>query len=136
MNVAGSSRGHSQRYLQQILGAHGLSPRSSLGQCFLTDLNLLGILVDAAELGHGDFVLEVGAGTGSLTQRLAARAGSIVSVEIDRGLYRLAAAAVEHVANVRLIEADILARKNALNPLVLEAIDEMAPAGTLLRRKV
>ena len=90
MNVAGTSRGHTQRYLQQLLGDHGLAPRSSLGQCFLTDLNLLDVLVDAAELGSSDFVLEVGAGTGSLTRRLAQRAHAVLSVEVDRGLYELA----------------------------------------------
>src|SRR5262245_20021838 len=108
MDLASSSRGHSQRYLRQLLADHGLAPRSSLGQRFLTELNLFGVLVDAAELTRSDFVLEVGAGTGSLTQRLATRAGSVLSVEIDRGLYQLAIQAVQQFPNVRVIEADIL----------------------------
>jgi 16S rRNA (adenine1518-N6/adenine1519-N6)-dimethyltransferase len=136
MNLTGPSRGHTQRYLQQLLGDHGLAPRSSLGQCFLTDLNLLDILVDAAELTPHDFVLEVGAGTGSLTQRLAARAQAVLSVEIDRGLHQLADQAVQQFPNVRLLHADILQRKNALNSVVLQTADEMAPPHAALHRKV
>jgi 16S rRNA (adenine1518-N6/adenine1519-N6)-dimethyltransferase len=124
MNAHRHARGHTQNYVRQLLSERGLAARSSLGQCFLTDLNLLDILVDAAELTTDDFVLEVGTGTGSLTQRLAAEAGSVVSVEIDPGLFQLASETVGLLPNVRLLHADILARKNALNPDVLSAIDE------------
>jgi 16S rRNA (adenine1518-N6/adenine1519-N6)-dimethyltransferase len=136
MNLGGSSRGHTQRYLQRLLSEQGLAPRSSLGQCFLTDLNLLDILVDAARLGRDDLVLEVGAGTGSLTQRLAARAGAVVSVEIDRGLYSLAADAVRNCPNVRILQADILERKNALNAEVFEAVDSLVSPLKPLHHKV
>ena len=130
------ARGHTQNYLRQLLAERGLAPRSSLGQCFLTDLNLLDILIDAAELSCDDFVLEVGTGTGSLTGRLAAAAGSVLSVEIDRGLAALARETIGLLPNVRLLEADILERKNALNSAVLAAINESAPAGGPLRRKL
>jgi 16S rRNA (adenine1518-N6/adenine1519-N6)-dimethyltransferase len=57
-----------------------------LGQNFLADPNLLDAIVRDAELGPGDVVLEVGAGEGVLTKRLAAAASHVHSVEIDRGL--------------------------------------------------
>ena len=57
-----------------------------LGQNFLADPNLLDAIVRDAELGAGDVVLEVGAGEGVLTGRLAAAAAHLHTVEIDRGL--------------------------------------------------
>jgi 16S rRNA (adenine1518-N6/adenine1519-N6)-dimethyltransferase len=57
-----------------------------LGQNFLSDPNLLDAIVRDAELGTDDVVLEVGAGEGVLSERLAAVAGRVHVVEIDRGL--------------------------------------------------
>ena len=57
-----------------------------LGQNFLADPNLLDAIVRDAELGPDDVVLEVGAGEGVLSERLAAVAAHLHTVEIDRGL--------------------------------------------------
>lgn len=57
-----------------------------LGQNFLADPNLLDAIVRDAELGPDDIVLEVGAGEGVLTGRLAAAAAHLHTVEIDRRL--------------------------------------------------
>jgi len=57
-----------------------------LGQNFLADPNLLDAIVRDAELREGDVVLEVGAGEGVLSERLAAVAAHLHSVELDRGL--------------------------------------------------
>jgi 16S rRNA (adenine1518-N6/adenine1519-N6)-dimethyltransferase len=57
-----------------------------LGQNFLADPNLLDAIVRDAELGSGEVVLEVGAGEGVLTERLAAAAAHVHSVELDRRL--------------------------------------------------
>jgi len=57
-----------------------------LGQNFLTDTNLLDAIVRDAELAPDDVVLEVGAGEGPLTERLAAVAAHVHTIEIDRGL--------------------------------------------------
>ncbi len=136
MNAQRPSRGHTQNYLRQLLSDHSLAPRSSLGQCFLTDLNLLDILVNAGELDGDDFVLEVGTGTGSLTQRLAARASSVLSVEIDPGLSKLSCESLSEFPNVTVMQADVLQNKNTLNPVVLAGIAERAPPGGKLRRKL
>jgi 16S rRNA (adenine1518-N6/adenine1519-N6)-dimethyltransferase len=136
MTLAGASRGHTQRHIQQLLGSRGLVPRSSLGQCFLTDLNLLDILLDAADVGLDDLVLEVGTGTGSLTSRLASRARAVLSVELDRGLCGLASESLSEFGNVRLLQADILANKNSLNPEVLQAVDQFAAIGAAAKLKL
>jgi 16S rRNA (adenine1518-N6/adenine1519-N6)-dimethyltransferase len=57
-----------------------------LGQNFLADPNLLDAIVRDAELVPGDVVLEVGAGEGVLTERLASAAARVHAVELDRGL--------------------------------------------------
>jgi 16S rRNA (adenine1518-N6/adenine1519-N6)-dimethyltransferase len=57
-----------------------------LGQNFLSDPNLLDAIVRDAELDAGDVVLEVGAGEGVLTERLADAAAHVHSVELDRRL--------------------------------------------------
>jgi 16S rRNA (adenine1518-N6/adenine1519-N6)-dimethyltransferase len=57
-----------------------------LGQNFLADPNLLDAIVRDAELDPADVVLEVGAGEGVLTERLAGAASHVHSIELDRGL--------------------------------------------------
>lgn len=57
-----------------------------LGQNFLADPNLLDAILRDAAVGPGDVVLEVGAGEGVLTERLAAAAGHVHALELDRGL--------------------------------------------------
>jgi 16S rRNA (adenine1518-N6/adenine1519-N6)-dimethyltransferase len=79
-----------------------------LGQNFLADPNLLDAIVRDAGLAPDDVVLEVGAGEGVLTERLAAAAAHVHSVEIDRGL-EPALAAVAALANVSLHWGDAMA---------------------------
>lgn len=62
-----------------------------LGQNFLADPNLLEAIVRDAELAPEDVVLEVGAGEGVLSERLAAAAAHLHTVEIDRGLEQVLA---------------------------------------------
>ena len=78
-----------------------------LGQNFLTDTNLLDAIVRDAELAPEDVVLEVGAGEGPLTERLAAAAAHVHTIEIDRGL-EPALAPIAALANVDLHWGDAL----------------------------
>ena len=61
-------------------------PDKRLGQHFLSDANILGKIVDALDPAPGDVVLEIGAGTGSLTCVLAPRVGTVIAIEKDRRL--------------------------------------------------
>ena len=63
-----------------------LSPKHNLGQHFLVDENLLGVIERLAELNPADHVLEIGPGMGVLTAFLAERVARIDAVEIDRSL--------------------------------------------------
>jgi 16S rRNA (adenine1518-N6/adenine1519-N6)-dimethyltransferase len=61
-------------------------PKKQLGQHFLVDENILGVIERLAELGPADVVLEIGPGLGVLTTRLADRARHVHAVELDRSL--------------------------------------------------
>ncbi len=64
----------------------GIRPKRELGQNFLIDSNLLGVIGRAAELDASDVVLEVGGGLGVLSEYLAARTRHVHVVEVDRAL--------------------------------------------------
>jgi 16S rRNA (adenine1518-N6/adenine1519-N6)-dimethyltransferase len=112
-----------QSFLMERFAQARISPRTQLGQNFLVDLNLVRLLVQAAGLGPRDVVLEVGTGTGSLTALMAAQSAAVVTVEVDRELFHLAAEHLRPLANVRMMQLDALKNKSHLNPEVLEAID-------------
>ena len=78
-----------------------------LGQNFLADPNLLDAIVRDAELSPEDVVLEVGAGEGVLTERLAVAAAHLHTVEIDRGL-EPALAPIAALPNVNLHWGDAM----------------------------
>jgi 16S rRNA (adenine1518-N6/adenine1519-N6)-dimethyltransferase len=123
-----------QRQIQELLAGAGVSPNRRLGQHFLVDLNLMRLLVDSAQMERRDVVLEVGAGTGSLTEALAEQAGHIVTVEMDRTLAGIAQSRLAGAANVELINADVLSGKGTLAPAVVEAVTQARArrAGRLL----
>ena len=102
----------------------GLRPDARRGQNFLIDLNLVQLLARSAEVVAGDVVLEVGTGMGSLTAMLAADAETVVTVEVDRNLYQLAAEELFQYGNVRMLCQDALKNKNTMNPLVIETVLE------------
>lgn len=111
------------RDIKELLAGAGLNPKKRLGQNFLHDGNQMRRIVDAAAIAPGERVLEVGAGTGALSERVLEAGAQLVAVEIDRDLepilrYRLAA----YGPRVRLLFADVLHSKHQLNPRVAEAL--------------
>lgn len=81
--------------------------RKRFGQHFLKDRSIAGRIVELVQPHPDELVLEIGPGRGALTEGLAARAGRLVAVEIDRDL---AAFLRQRLAGTdcRLIEGDIL----------------------------
>jgi len=122
-------------YLKDLFGQVGFTIDARRGQNFLVDLNLLDLIARAAEIGPQDVVLEVGAGTGALTERLTAAAGRVVTAEIDPRLAQLARDRLVEQDNVTIVEGDVLARKHRFAPAFLEAVAEATaavPGGRLL----
>jgi 16S rRNA (adenine1518-N6/adenine1519-N6)-dimethyltransferase len=109
-------------FLMRRFEEAGIRPRTKLGQNFLIDLNLLGILADSADLTDDDVVLEIGGGTGSLTALLAAKAAVVITVESDRRMSQLAGEELHAFRNVVMLEIDALKNKNHINPEVLAAV--------------
>jgi len=115
-------------YLMKRFREAGFQPHARHGQNFLIDLNLLGILLDAAELGPDDVVLEIGTGMGTLTTQMAPLAGHVVTVEIDQHLYQLASEELVDFDNVTMLQQDALRNKNNLHPVVLETLRQQVEA--------
>jgi 16S rRNA (adenine1518-N6/adenine1519-N6)-dimethyltransferase len=114
-----------KQQIKQLLLSAGIRPNRQLGQHFLIDLNLMRLLVDSADIRTDDIVLEVGCGTGSLTQALAEHAGTVVAVELDHGLNKIAQAELTNNRNVDIIDADILKNKNIINPIVADTLNRV-----------
>ena len=64
----------------------GVRPKRDLGQNFLIDSNILGVIERAAELEPSDVALEIGGGLGVLSEHLAARVAHLHVVEVDPAL--------------------------------------------------
>jgi 16S rRNA (adenine1518-N6/adenine1519-N6)-dimethyltransferase len=120
-------------YLKKLFAEVGFTIDARRGQNFLVDLNLLDVLERAAGVNPADVVLEVGTGTGALTERLARTAGRVVTCEIDPRLAQLArerllqmdAIQGEDVdARVTVVEGDVLESKHRFAPAVIAAIEE------------
>jgi 16S rRNA (adenine1518-N6/adenine1519-N6)-dimethyltransferase len=133
-----STIGHRQTlsYLRNLFEERGIRPKNKLGQNFLIDLNLLDVLLRAAELSRDDLVVEVGSGTGSLTARLASQAGAVLGVEIDPAFFVLAGEVVDDRPNVVLLHRDVLKGKNQLHPDVLAALEELRQRSGCARLKL
>lgn len=69
--------------IARLLKQHGLRPIHRLGQNFLADPNITRKIVAVAGVGAGDRVVEVGAGTGTLTRALAAAGAHVLAYEMD-----------------------------------------------------
>jgi len=94
----------------ELLAAHGLDARRSLGQNFVVDPATVERIAALARVGPGDHVVEVGPGLGSLTLALAATGARVVALEKDRQLLPVLASVLESRGAdlVEVIEADAL----------------------------
>ncbi len=117
-----------KQQIQQLLTSAGASVNKRLGQHFLIDLNLMRLLIDSADISDNDIVLEVGCGTGSLTEGLAEHTSYCLAVEYDKALTKIAKEQLAKAENIEIINADILENKNTISRKVINAL-------TLARKK-
>ena len=85
-----------------------IKAKKSLGQNFLINQGILDKIVAAADITSNDTVLEIGPGTGSLTAKLAEKAGQVVAIEKDHRLIEELKNKFSKNTGVKIIEADIL----------------------------
>ena len=91
-----------------LLESYDIFPKKSLGQNFMHDPNTLEKIVSTAELMPEDTVVEVGPGTGLLTERLAQVAKHVVTVEVDERLEPILEENLQDYENVYIVYEDIL----------------------------
>jgi len=115
--------------IRSALAARGLSPRHRWGQNFLVRGDVLDEIVATAEVLDGDVVLEVGPGTGGLTERLLACGAQVIAAEVDRGLAALLGDVLSPTDRLSVVVADVMALKSALSEEVLGAVSAASGAG-------
>jgi len=109
-----------------LLEQAGVRPRGRLGQCFLIEPGRMEQLLTLAGPVEGRRVLEVGPGTGSLTEELLDRSARVLAVELDARLAALLRERLGGRAGFELIAGDVLAGKHAVSPAVLDALGPSA----------
>jgi 16S rRNA (adenine1518-N6/adenine1519-N6)-dimethyltransferase len=82
--------------------------KKSLGQNFLKDPNYLKKIVDAAQVGPEDLVLEIGPGLGHLTRVLASRVRKVLALELDERLVPLLRREFSMLLNVEIVQANAI----------------------------
>jgi 16S rRNA (adenine1518-N6/adenine1519-N6)-dimethyltransferase len=110
--------------IKSLLAAHEMHPRRRFGQNFLHDGNKIQTILRAADVGPGQTVLEVGPGTGVLTEPMLEAGARVVAVEIDRDLCAILRERIgPDTDRFTLINKDVMAGKHAINPAVAAAIE-------------
>jgi 23S rRNA (adenine-N6)-dimethyltransferase len=108
--------------------------RAELGQHFLAGGWLAAELVEQAGVGAGDLVVEIGAGTGVLTEALARRAGRVVAVECDPRLAERTRARLGSYRNLNVVTADALTIPLPRRPFRVVANLPFGATAAMLRR--
>jgi 16S rRNA (adenine1518-N6/adenine1519-N6)-dimethyltransferase len=115
----------------------GVRPDRELGQNFLVDSNILGVIERAAELRADDIVLEVGGGLGVLSEHLASRVAHVHVIELDQRLAPALQDATDGYANISLHWGDAMTIDlAALSPAPVKLVANLPygiAAGLLLR---
>lgn len=87
---------------------HGIRLKKRWGQNFLKDEGVLEKIIQAAELNKNDLVLEIGAGSGIVTEKLAESAFKVIAVELDEKFSHILRERLANFDNVTIIQDDIL----------------------------
>lgn len=92
----------------EILNKYKFVFQKKYGQNFLIDTHVLDKIIQAAEITKDDFVVEIGPGIGTMTQYLAAAAGGVAAIEIDKALIPILQDTLSGYDNVTIINDDVL----------------------------
>lgn len=103
-----SYRLHQPSYIKEILDKFGFKFSKALGQNFLIDGNLIENIIDYSDITEDDYVIEIGPGFGTLTERLVDRCKFLYSIEIDSRLMDVLKYTVGDRDNFQIINEDVL----------------------------
>jgi 16S rRNA (adenine1518-N6/adenine1519-N6)-dimethyltransferase len=93
---------------KEIITQYGIKPRKKLGQSFLLDQNIIRKIAATVDINEEDVVVEIGAGTGVLTEILAGVARQVIAVELDTNLVKILGIKLADYNNVDIHSGDIL----------------------------
>ena len=105
--------------IREIKEKYGFRLTKSLGQNFLTDKNIIDRIIEGAQIGENDLVIEIGPGIGVITYEASLAARKVIAVEIDRNLIPILAETLAERDNIEVVNRDIL--KTDVNALIAEA---------------
>lgn len=98
----------SHKATKEIVQKHNFRFSKSLGQNFLIDDTIIDRIVDGANIGENDYVMEVGPGIGTLTREMAKRSKKVVAIEIDKSLIPILKDTLSDLDNAEVVNSDIL----------------------------
>jgi len=93
---------------KDLLKKYGVRPRKRLGQNFLMDIHAIDKIVRIAGITGEDTVVEIGAGLGVMTARIAGKAGRVIALEIDGSMVTILKEELKDFENVNILETDVL----------------------------
>lgn len=94
--------------IKNLLNKYDFRFNRSLGQNFITDTNLLEAIVSDSGITADDSVVEIGAGAGTLTRALAAKAARVTAFEIDQSLRPVLSEALAGLENTEVFFENVL----------------------------
>lgn len=103
---------------REIIRKYNIRLTKSLGQNFLTDINIVKKIVDSADVTEDDVIIEVGPGIGTMTLELAKRAKKVIAIEIDKRLIPVLEDSLSNFSNVQIINMDVM--KVDINAIISE----------------
>ena len=110
--------------IKDIKERYGFKLSKNLGQNFLTDKNIIDRIIESAEIGPDDLVIEIGPGIGVITREAAETARKVIAVEIDKNLIPILKETLSDVDTVEIVNQDIL--KTDVNQLIASLGDSIS----------
>jgi 16S rRNA (adenine1518-N6/adenine1519-N6)-dimethyltransferase len=95
-------------YTYHLLKRYGIKAYKKKGQCFLVDEDVLDKIVTEAQVGKDDVVLEIGAGIGFLTRKIAQKVKKVYAIEYDTRFFKILQGQILDLENVEAVQEDIL----------------------------
>ncbi|MHA1305989.1 MAG: 16S rRNA (adenine(1518)-N(6)/adenine(1519)-N(6))-dimethyltransferase RsmA [Candidatus Heimdallarchaeota archaeon] len=96
------------RKVRDALLQAGISPKKALSQNFLVTESVLDKQIEFAQLNDDDIVIEIGGGTGILTEKIAAKAKHLYCYEYDAKLFKYLERKFSNKSNLTIIHGDVL----------------------------
>ena len=101
-----------------IMKKYKIKANKSLGQNFLIDEFVINNIIESAQIGKEDLVIEIGPGLGTLTKYLLEKAKKVICIELDKKMITILEDRFSLYNNLQIINNDVL--KVDLNSMILE----------------